>query len=152
MTSLGLVGGLFWLFARGGIGTFVGTRNATYKVFTLEFIRTIKVEIIQGLDCIQDRIAFRLGRKPFVLTLNAFNVIFGFLQDMGFSPCHTLRILNPVMVWQEFMGLSLLSHSSKGINIRNPYLCFAQRSIASGLFSIHQSTNVPRHSELYFLW
>jgi len=48
LTSLGLLDDVRWLFAHGGMGKFLETRDQTYYDLTLEFLRTLNVEVAGG--------------------------------------------------------------------------------------------------------
>jgi len=45
---LGLLDDMRWLFARGGMGQFLETRDHTYQDRTLEFLSTLHVEVASG--------------------------------------------------------------------------------------------------------
>jgi len=48
LASLGLLDDIRWLFARGGMGQFLETRDHTYHDLTLEFLSTLYVQVTRG--------------------------------------------------------------------------------------------------------
>ena len=48
---LGLLDDIRWLFAQGGIGHFIETKEHTYWDLTLEFLSTLHVEVTRGPQC-----------------------------------------------------------------------------------------------------
>jgi len=86
------------------------------------------------------------------LNLGNFNSIFDFSPSMDLShrqiPCE----FNSNTFWGELLGSVRYSiSSSKCTHIRNSCIRAAQRILACTLFARHDSLNVLRLSELYFL-
>ena len=51
LARLGLLDDIYWLFAMGGMGQFLETRDHTYHDFNLEFFSTLQVEVTIGPHC-----------------------------------------------------------------------------------------------------
>jgi len=142
-----------WLFAQGGMDQFLETRDHTYRDVTLEFLSTLHVEVTSGPRFEEGYIFFYLNREFYELNLSAFNNIFGFLPSMDLPYHHVPKEFNPNAFWYELYGDHWYDTSnSKDIIIPNAYICVAQQLLACGLFAWEDSLNVPRLSEVYFLY
>jgi len=51
------------LFARGGMGQFLETRDQTYWDLTLEFLSTLHIEVTSDPGCQESYILFYLNRE-----------------------------------------------------------------------------------------
>ncbi|KAF1895928.1 hypothetical protein Lal_00033933 [Lupinus albus] len=75
LDTLGFRDDFDWLLPRVGWGTFMTVRDLICAELTLEFLGSLKEEILQGPHCVAGRITFRLRDTDFTLTLTDFNVI-----------------------------------------------------------------------------
>ena len=60
---LGMLDDIRWLFTRGSMGHFLEIKEHTYRDLTLEFLSTLHVESLEGLNV-------KLGTYPFICKNN----------------------------------------------------------------------------------
>jgi len=104
LNRLGLLDDIHWLFAWGGMGQFLESRDHTYWDLTLELLSTLYVEVMSGPQCQEGYISFYLNREFYELDLSAFNSIFGFTPSTDFSCRHISKEFNPDGFWYEPFG------------------------------------------------
>jgi len=51
LVQTGLLEDIRWLFARGGMEHFIERKYHTYRDLTLEFLSTLRVEVMSGAQC-----------------------------------------------------------------------------------------------------
>ena len=121
MNHLGLLDDIRWLFARGEMGQFLETRDYTYQDLTLEFLRTLDVEVMSGPRCQEGYSSFYLNREFYELNLSAFNSIFGFLPSMDIPYRYVLKEFNLNVIWYETYGIiDMTLVIPKGMVIKTP--------------------------------
>jgi len=60
LAPLGILDDIRWLFARGGVEHFIEIKERTYQDLTLEFLRTLCVEVTRRPQCQAGYISFFL--------------------------------------------------------------------------------------------
>jgi len=83
LNHFGLLDDICWLFARGGMGQFLETRDRTYREPPLEFLSTLHVEVMSGPRCQEGYISIYLNKEFYELNLRAFNSTFDFPLSMN---------------------------------------------------------------------
>ncbi|WVZ18098.1 hypothetical protein V8G54_005420, partial [Vigna mungo] len=129
---------------------FVNLKYPAYEKITREFLSSVEAEILQGKDCEEGLIAFRLHNVSYRLTLVEFNAIFGFPAG---GKRNYLRSFDAWSFWDQLsQSSSFVSSDSKEANIQNPCFRYAHRLMAHTLFARGDSPSAVRKSELLFLW
>ncbi|WVZ01768.1 hypothetical protein V8G54_022574, partial [Vigna mungo] len=116
----------------------------------MEFLSSVKAEILQGKDCEEGLIAFRLHNVSYRLTLAEFNAIFGF--PIGGARNYPKNFDVGSFWFQLSKSSSFVSFDSKEANIQHPCFRYAYRLMAHTLFARDDSHSAVRKSELLFLW
>ena len=60
LQTLGLLDDVMWMFQRVGWTKWVALRRPTYERITIEFLSSLDIEILQGKNCQEGSIKFRL--------------------------------------------------------------------------------------------
>ena len=105
MTRLGLLDDMHWLFAEGGMGKFLETKDHTYRDLTLKFLITLHVEVISGSCCQEEYMFFYLNGELYELNLRVFNSIFDFLPSLDLPYQHVPKEFKSNAFWNEIFGI-----------------------------------------------
>ncbi|WVZ02491.1 hypothetical protein V8G54_023297 [Vigna mungo] len=115
----------------------------------MEFLSSVKAEILQGKDCEEGLIAFKLHNVSYRLTLAEFNAIFGF--PVGGARNYPKKIDVGSFWFQLSKSSSFVSFDSKEANIQHPCFRYDHRLMSHTLFARGDSHFAVRKSELLFL-
>ena len=135
------------------MGQVLEARDHNYRDLTLEFLSALHVDVTSGPQCQEGYLSFYLNRDFCELNLIAFNSMFGFPPNMDLPYRYAPKEFDLNAFSHELSGdYQCDTSNSKGTAIRNPSICVAQCLLACVLFAQEESINVPRLSELYFLY
>ena len=84
MNQFRLCNDIRWLFARGGEGKFIRTKDLTYRNLILKFLSALHVEVTHSPGCQEGYISFYLQAELYELKLDDLNDVFGFLSSLDF--------------------------------------------------------------------
>jgi len=151
VAALGLSDDLSWLINQNHWTQFVAMQHPAHRRITLEFLSSVRVEILQGRDCTDGLIEFRLYDRDYTMNLAEFNSIY------GFRPGGERRLpneFNETEFWHAITdgSGSYQASSAKASNIYNPCLRYLHRFMTQSIFARGDSTGNIRQSELCFLW
>jgi len=92
---LGMLDDIPWLFAQGGMGHFLETKEYTHRDLTLESLSILYVEVTKGPQCQAEYISFYLQGQLYKLNLSTFKRIFGFPTSMDLPNSQATCEFNP---------------------------------------------------------
>ena len=78
LNTLGMLEDMTTMLRHIGWTTFTNLKNPAYERITLEFLSSVSTEILQGKNCEEGLIKFRLHNTDYTLELAELNAIFGF--------------------------------------------------------------------------
>jgi len=150
LTTLEMLDEMTAILRKIGWATFINLKNLAYERITLEFLSFVSADILQGKNCIEGLIRFRLHNTNYTLVLAELNAIFGFLSG---GERRYPRIFNEHAFWCRLSTASqFVSPDSKESYIHHPCFRYAHRLLTHTLFARGDSTIVVRKSKLLFMW
>ena len=149
LNTLGMLEDMTAMLRHIGWTTFTSFINPAYERITLEFLSSVSAEILQGKNCEEGLIKFRLHNTDYTLELAELNAIFGFPSG---GERRYPRIFNEHAFWCRLSTTSqFVSSDSKESHIHHPCFRYAHRLLAHTLFARGDSIAAVKKSELLFM-